>query len=196
MTGRPRMQSLLRRKDINRITEHEEGRKVINDETGELEWRYEFYIRTIRGWLAVAGFGGSLLVGYARSPDGTALEKMRNSWRDPENPTARQLAEYGELEDIYDRMFARLREAIAMLPEFEAKATLRRRERDKTYSRYGRNRFSRDYEDDAMKDAEAFGHIDNDEAAEEGAPNADDWQREYAAEKLRERIERRRGIAL
>jgi len=172
-----------------------EGRKVVNEETGELEWRYEFYIRTIRQWLIAAGFGGRL-IGQSPSPYGTTLEKMRREWADEEDPTDAELSAYAAQEDIYTRCVARLQEAMAALPEFEAEARQRRRERDRTYPRYGRFRPSRDYEDEAMKDAEWNGTDADTEAVTEAAPNADDWQREYAADKPRERIERRRGIDL
>lgn len=169
-----------------------ESRKVINEETGDLEWRHEFFIRNLRAWLASAGFGGNALVGYAPSAC-NELEKMRRVWSDEEDPTDEELAAYTAKEAFFSRMFARLREAMAVLPEFEAEAWTRRRDRDRTYPRYGgysRSRSSRDYEDERMKDEEAFGHIEEDEAPD--ADNANDWRTDLAEE----HAARRRGMEL
>lgn len=164
------------------------------NENGEYEWRFEFFIRTIRGWLSGAGFGGRL-IGHGPAWEGTALEKMRNGWADPESPTDRQLQEYGELEDAYNRMFSRLQAAIDLQPTFAFEASQLRRERDRSYPRYRRGSRASAYhdaEDRAMKDDEAFGHIDADEPEGEVAPAADKWREEMASEWA----VRRRGMEL
>lgn len=169
-----------------------ERRKVVNEETGELEWRYEFYIRTIRGVLYAGGFGGNM-IGRAPSSSGTKLEEMRRAWADEDEPTDAEWSAYVAQESFYQKCVARLQEAMAVQPEFEAEARTRRRDRDRSYPRYGRNRPSRDYEDEAMKDDEAFGHIDADEPEGEAPPAADEGREEMARDYA---AHRRRGMDL
>ncbi|MDX0601801.1 hypothetical protein GOD78_11000 [Sinorhizobium medicae] len=160
------------------------------NEKGEFEWRFEFFMRTLRGWLALGGFGGSL-IGRGPSPAGTELERMRMAWADDEEPTDAEWAAYVARRDFFDRCFSRLREATAALPDFKVEASRCRRDRDKGYPRYGRrDRPSRDHEDDAMKYDENYGHIEADEAPD--ASNANDWRTDLAEE----HAARRRGMEL
>lgn len=165
-----------------------DGRKVVNEDTGEKEWRHEFYIRTLRGSLTAGGFGGNM-TGRAPSSGGTKLEKMRRAWADEDEPTDAEWSAYVAQESFFTRCVARLQEAMAVLPEFEAEARHTRRERDRSYPRYGRQMSSRDYEDEAMKNAEAY---DTAEDEAEAAPEADNWRGELAGD----HAARRRGMEL
>jgi hypothetical protein len=154
------------------------NRSTINDD-GELEWPFEFYVRTLRGYLLEAGFRSPSL-GYDPGRDlRSSLDKMMDAWRDPEEPTDAEWAAYEKVRDEIERCFARFHEAMAALPEFEAEARQRRRDRDKSFRRHTRNeRVSADIdqEDKAMKDAEAYGSDeDEEEVSEPFAPDVEYW---------------------